>query len=260
MEFPVMSIMIICTTLILVCSPSGSLAKTASSPPAPIILTPAPAPAPHYVNLTDLLTVAGPFHTFLNYLISTKVIDTFQNQANNTDEGITIFVPKDSAFSSLKTPSLSNLTNEQIKSICLFHALPHFYSLADFKNLSESGPAVTFAGGGYTLNITSVFGTVHLSSGWAKTKISSSVLSTDPIGVYEVDKVLLPEAIFGTDIPPTAAPAPAPVSEVAPAADSPVGEEHGSSSLPKSTKKSSALSDRVLGLGAWTWLILAILL
>ncbi|KAL5061550.1 hypothetical protein RYX36_023287, partial [Vicia faba] len=67
------------------------------------------APAPDYVNLTELLNVAGPFHTFLGYLESTKVLDTSQNQENNTEEGITIFVPQDSAFNSLEKPSLSKL-------------------------------------------------------------------------------------------------------------------------------------------------------
>ncbi|RVW25713.1 Fasciclin-like arabinogalactan protein 7 [Vitis vinifera] len=57
-----------------------------------------------------------------------------------------------------------------------------------------------------------VAGTVHIGSGWTNTKMSSSVHSTDPVAVYEVDKVLLPEAIFGTDIPPTLAPIPAPTS------------------------------------------------
>lgn len=98
---------------------NSSANAQATSPPAPILPpTPSPAPAPApispYVNLTDLLSVAGPFHTFLNYLESTKVIDTFQNQANNTEQGITIFVPKDTAFSSLKKPSLSNLTQDQL--------------------------------------------------------------------------------------------------------------------------------------------------
>ncbi|KAK9285643.1 hypothetical protein L1049_024841 [Liquidambar formosana] len=181
--------------------------------------TPAPAPAPAFVNLTDLLTVAGPFHTFLSYLESTKVIETFQNQANNTEEGITMFVPKDGAFSSLKKPSLSNLTQDQLKKLVLFHALPHYYSLADFKNLSQLSPVTTFAGGQYTLNFTDVSGTVRIGSGWTNTVVSSSVHSTDPVAVYQVDKVLLPEAIFGTDIPPMPAPAPAP--DKSPAADSP---------------------------------------
>ncbi|XP_050207214.1 fasciclin-like arabinogalactan protein 7 [Mercurialis annua] len=231
----------------------------AASPPAPILPpSPAPAPAPisPYVNLTDLLSVAGPFSTFLGYLESTKVIDTFQNQANNTDEGITIFVPKDRAFSSLKKPSLSNLTQDQLKQLVLFHALPHYYSLAEFKNLSQLSPVSTFAGAGeYALNFTDMSGTVLLDSGWTRTKVSSSVHSTDPVAIYQVDKVLLPEAIFGTDIPPMPAPAPAPVNS--PDADSPsadVAADKGHS--PGASPRNS--SYRINNMGMWSQLVLAV--
>ncbi|PWA49743.1 FAS1 domain-containing protein [Artemisia annua] len=222
-------------------------AATPVSPPAPIILTPtpAPAPAPDYVNLTDLLSVAGPFSTFLKYLQQTKVIETLQNQANNTDEGITLFVPKDKAFANLKKPSLSNLTADQLKQLCLFHALPHYYSLSDFKNLSGSGPVNTLAGGSYTLNFTDSMGTVHIGSGWTNTEVSSSVHSTDPVAIYQVNKVLLPEAIFGTDIPPPA-PAPAPVPDIAPVADAPDADGKGSGPGARSTSPSS--SNRIMGL------------
>ena len=209
-------ILVFTTTLLMLSTSMVNGQKKGVPTPSP---APAPAPGPTYVNLTELLNVAGPFHTFLNYLESTKVIDTLQNQANNTDEGLTLFVPKDSAFSSLKKPSLSNLTQDQLKQLCLFHALPHYYSLADFRNLSGIGGVNTLAGGDYLLNFTDVSGTIHMTSGWSVTKISSSVWSTEPVGIYQVDKVLLPEAIFGTDIPPMPAPAPAP--DVAPTADAP---------------------------------------
>ncbi|KAK9133090.1 hypothetical protein Scep_012618 [Stephania cephalantha] len=226
--------------LVLLISSSGSNrhvnAQSIGAAPS-LTPTPAPAPAPEFVNLTDLLSVAGPFHTFLNYIVSTKVIQTFQNQANNTDEGITLFVPKDQAFSSLKKPSLSNLTQDQLKSFLLFHALPHYYSLSDFKNLSQASPVSTFAGGDYSLNFTDISGTVHLSSGWTNTKVSSSVHSTDPVAIYQVDKVLLPEAIFGT--PPPPAPAPAPTPDIGPVADAPSGRLSGSESTPKSSPSSS---------------------
>ncbi|KAJ4730152.1 Fasciclin-like arabinogalactan protein [Melia azedarach] len=237
--------------LLLLCSSAN--AQKGASPPT-FSPTPAPAPAPDFVNLTDLLTVAGPFHTFLNYLQSTKVIETFQNQANNTDEGITIFVPKDDAFKSIKNPSLSNLTQVQLKQLCLFHALPHYYSLADFKNLSQLSPVNTYAGGDYSLNFTDVSGTVHVDSGWTRTKVSSSVHSTDPVALYQVDKVLLPEAIFGTDIPPMPAPAPAP--DVAPSADAPTEASDGGSPPNSSPAKSS--SQRIMNLGVWSQLILAV--
>ncbi|RDX72007.1 Fasciclin-like arabinogalactan protein 7, partial [Mucuna pruriens] len=232
---------------------SSAFAKTASPPS--LSPTPAPAPAPDYVNLTDLLSVAGPFHIFLGYLESTKVIETFQNQANNTEEGITIFVPKDSAFSALKKPSLSKLTADQLKQVILFHALPHFYSLAEFTNLSQTSSTPTFAGGDYTLNFTDDSGTVHISSGWAKTKVTSAVHATDPVAIYQVDKVLLPEAIFGTDIPP--APAPAPTPDIAPAADSPADQSAESKSSSPSATPDGSSSYKLITYGIWSNLVLA---
>ncbi|RVW69139.1 Fasciclin-like arabinogalactan protein 7 [Vitis vinifera] len=82
-----------------------------------------------------------------------------------------------------------------------------------------------------------VVGTVHIGSGWTNTKMSSSVHSTDPVAVYEVDKVLLPEAIFGTDIPPTLAPVPAP--NISPAADAPTASDEVGSPRASSTPSSS---------------------
>ncbi|KAL1561019.1 fasciclin-like arabinogalactan protein 7 [Salvia divinorum] len=222
---------VVCSSLLLLCfAASGNGQKSTS----PAIETPAPSPATEYVNLADLLSVAGPFHIFLKYLESTKLIDTFQDQANKTEEGITLFVPKDEAFSSIRKPaSLSNLTQDQLKSVISFHAVPHYYSLSDFRNLSLQNPIATFAGGpNFGLNFTDNAGTIRIDSGWTRTKVISAVHAADPVAIYETDKVLLPEAIFGTDIPPllpAPAPAPAPVAE-APAAAA--AADKGSSSSP----------------------------
>lgn len=224
---------------------------TLTLPPTP---SPAPEPMPEYVNLTNLLSVAGPFSTFLKYLESTKLIETLQAQANDTEEGITLFVPKDSSFSNLKKPSLSNLTSDQLKQLCLFHVLPHYYSLSDFKNLSGSGPINTLAGGSYTLNFTDTSGSVHIGSGWTNTMVSSSVHDKDPVAIYEVNKVLLPEAIFGTDIPPPA-PAPAPVPDVAPVADGPVadgGKGKGKGSAMAARSSTPSGSCQIVG---WKWAV-----
>ncbi|GER31552.1 fasciclin-like arabinogalactan protein [Striga asiatica] len=202
--------------------------------------SPAPAPAPEYVNLTDLLLVAGPFHTFLNYLQTTKVIQVFQNAANNSDVGITIFVPRDSAFSTSVQHRLSNLTQDQLKSLCLFHALNRYYPLSNFTDLSRQNPVPTLAGGGlYSINFTDHSGTISIDSGWTRTRVTSAVHAAVPVAIYQVDGVLLPEAIFGTDIPPTPAPAPAPAAtahtptpaaDLAPAADVRRGGGRGSGS------------------------------
>jgi uncharacterized surface protein with fasciclin (FAS1) repeats len=221
--------------------------------PAPMFLppTPAPAPAPHYVNLSDLLTVAGPFEIFLNYAVKTKVIDTFQNQANNTDEGITLFVPKNSAFNALKQTTFSNLTDDQLKSLLLYHGFPKYYSLAEFKNLSTLNPVSTFAGGQYTVNLTYDMGTIHVASMWSNPNITSSVYSTRPVAVYEVNKVLLPLQIFSTD--PPLAPAPAPAPESKPSDLAPKASSTGSTSESTDSQSSAhAISTSYM----YSWVLL----
>lgn len=82
--------------------------------------------------------------------------------------------------------------------------------------------------------------------------------ATDPVAIYQIDKVLLPEAIFGTDIPPSPAPAPAP--EIAPAADSPTAEGTGSG---KSSSSSSSLDSssslRVVSSRIWKKIVMAVI-
>uniref|UniRef100_A0ACD5Y3Z7 Uncharacterized protein n=1 Tax=Avena sativa TaxID=4498 RepID=A0ACD5Y3Z7_AVESA len=220
---------------ILLCSP----ALAQKSPPASVSLppstSPAPAPAPHYVDLAALLGVAGPFHTFLSYLQKTDVIKTFQSQANNTDEGITIFVPKDSAFAALKKSTFSNLTSDQLKQLLLYHSFPKYYPLATFRNLSVLNPVNTFAGSPYTLNLTDNMGTISVQSMWSKPKISSSVYATDPVAVYSIDKVLLPMQLFSKDPPLAPAPAPAPQSGASDVAPSPGGGKEGGKDKADST-------------------------
>jgi len=228
------------------------------SPPAPaaVILppSPAPAPAPRHVDLADLLSVAGPFHTFLDYLQKTNVLETFQSKANDTKEGITIFVPKDSAFAALRTTTFANLTNDQLKSLLLYHALPKYYSLAEFNKLSSLNPVATFAGSQYTLNLTDNMGSIRVKSMWSNPKISSSVYSTRPVAVYEVDKVLLPMQIFKSN--PPLAPAPAPATDAkASDAPSPMSGKAASAKAKAADSKSAAYH---AGVGVASYLAVAV--
>jgi hypothetical protein len=79
------------------------------------------------------------------------------------------------------------------------------------------------------------------------------VHSTDPVAVYQVDKVLLPEAIFGADIPP----APAPAPETSLAADSPSSDSTGDGSAPGTSPPNS--SYRIFGVDIWSQLVLALI-
>lgn len=178
-------------------------------------LTPAPAPAPVFANLTALLSLAGPFKTFLSLLEASNLLTVLQAQANNTQQGITIFAPSDTAFSSLPKKLLANLTADEKKELLLAHCISQFYTLTDFQDFNN--PANTMAtgsnGGKYNLNITGdggAAGAVTVSSGYVTTPIISTVHVTDPLALYTVGKVLLPEDIFGL---PSPSPAPAPSPE-----------------------------------------------
>ncbi|XP_066350602.1 fasciclin-like arabinogalactan protein 7 isoform X2 [Miscanthus floridulus] len=157
-------------------------------------------------NLTAILTLDGPFRTFLGYLQQTNLVEVFQSQAYLTDQGITIFVPVDRAFAAVKPPQLKNLM--------MYHSLPKHYELADFERLSQTRPVTTLAGGLYTVNVTYDAGTVHVHSTWADAKIVSSVSVDAPMAIYELDRVLLPDTLFHTQPPVADVPAaPAPSKE-----------------------------------------------
>ncbi|GJN27300.1 hypothetical protein PR202_gb15313 [Eleusine coracana subsp. coracana] len=207
---------LLAVTILCLALPRAALSQKPLSPP---IDTPAPAPAPRDVNLTDLLSLAGPYNTFLSYLIKTDVIKTFQTQANDTDHptpGITIFAPEDSAFAALNKSALSNLTADRLRELMLCHALPRYHPLSTFSSLAASGPVPTFAGGACAVNVTYDAGRIRVVSSWGKAaRLVSSVYSTPPAAVYALDRVLLPDQVFPTE-PEVAAAAPVPAPAPAP--------------------------------------------
>ncbi|OEL36530.1 Fasciclin-like arabinogalactan protein 7 [Dichanthelium oligosanthes] len=206
----VLAIAVLCLAL-----PRAALSQRA---PPPVADTPAPAPAPHHVNLTDLLSLAGPYGTFLDYLVRTDVIRTLQSQANATydgqGEGVTVFAPEDSAFAAVDGAALSNLTADQLRALMLCHAVPRYQPLSSFAALAASGPVPTF-GAQCAVNVTYAAGRIRVASGWTRAaKLVSSVYSTPPVAVYALDRVLLPGQVFPTEpaVAPVPAPAPAPAA------------------------------------------------
>ncbi|KAH0888668.1 hypothetical protein HID58_051097 [Brassica napus] len=128
---------------------------------------------------------------------------------NNSDNGITIFAPSDSSFSSLKAGTLNSLSDEQQVELVQFHVVPSYVSSSNFQTISN--PLRTQAGdsadGHFPLNITTSGNTVNITSGVTNTTVSGSVYSDGQLAVYQVDKVLLPQQVFDPR-PPAPAPAP----------------------------------------------------
>ncbi|KDP44072.1 hypothetical protein JCGZ_05539 [Jatropha curcas] len=169
---------------------------------------PAAAPAPPGpTNVTKVLEKAGQFTVFIRLLKATQEDVTLNGQLNNTNNGITIFAPSDSAFQSLKSGTLNSINDQEKAELVQFHIIPTYVSSSQFQTLSN--PVATQAGSGdrFQLNVTTTGNAVNISTGLTNTSVSGSIYTDGQLAVYQVDKVLLPIDIF-TPKPPTPAPAP----------------------------------------------------
>ncbi|KAH8479605.1 hypothetical protein H0E87_000172 [Populus deltoides] len=171
----------------------------------------APAPAPSGpVNFTAVLVKGGQFVTFISLLNKTQTFNQIENQINSSSEGMTIFAPTDNAFSNLKSGALNGLSQQQQVQLLQYHMLPKFYSLSNL--LLVSNPVPTQASGQegvWGLNFTGQSNQVNVSTGLVEVQVNNALRQDFPLAVYPVDKVLLPEELFGAKPPSASPPAPA---------------------------------------------------
>ncbi|KAG8655277.1 hypothetical protein MANES_04G022900v8 [Manihot esculenta] len=183
---------------------------------------PAAAPAPPGpTNVTKVLEKAGQFTVFIRLLKATQEDVTLNGQLNNTNNGITIFAPSDSAFQSLKSGTLNSINDQEKAELVQFHIIPTYLSSSQFQTVSN--PVATQAGSGdrFQLNVTTTGNAVNISTGLTNTSVSGTVYTDGQLAIYQVDKVLLPIDIF-TPKPPPPAPAPEiPKKKKGKSADSP---------------------------------------
>lgn len=173
---------------------------------------PAPTNEASPVNLTAVLETGHQFNTFIRLLNTTQVGFQVSVQLNSSDQGMTVFAPTDNAFNDLKPGTVNSLTYQQQIQLILYHIIPKYYSLNDL--LLASNPVRTQAtgqgGGVFGLNFTGQgqINQVNVSTGVVETRIDNILRQNFPLAVYVVDKVLLPEELFGTNTTPTGAPSP----------------------------------------------------
>ncbi|KAL9243784.1 hypothetical protein vseg_017630 [Gypsophila vaccaria] len=191
--------------------------------------TTAPAPAPSApVNLTAILEKGGQFTTFIRLLASTQVGQQVDNQVNNSNEGMTVFAPSDNAFNTLKPGTINSLTTQQQVQLVLFHVLPKFYTFDTFQ--TASNPVRTQASGNdgkpFVLNITYLgVNNVNVSTGNVTTQVNNVLRDKFPLTVFQLEKVLLPEELFGAKAPEGSPKAPGTSKADSPAADSPAADD-----------------------------------
>lgn len=172
---------------------------------------PAPAPGPPPpLNVTKILDKAGQCSTFIRLLQNTQQLNEITSQLNNSNNGITMFVPTDNAFLSMKAGTLNSFTDQQKAELIQFHILPTYYSLTQFQ--TASNPLRTQAGGTsnreFPINITTTGSSVNITTGIVNASVSSTIYTDNQLAIYQVDQVLLPLKFF---VPPAPAPAPTPI-------------------------------------------------
>ncbi|KAK4730971.1 hypothetical protein R3W88_023959 [Solanum pinnatisectum] len=189
----------------------GILAQGPSPSPTPPpagATAPAPGP-PGPTNVTKILEKAGQCSTFIRLLQTTQEMSQITSLLNNSNS-ITIFVPPDNAFLSMKAGTLNSFNDQQKSELIKFHVLPQYFSLSQFQ--TASNPVQTQAGGTsnreFPINITTN-GTsaVNITTGIVNASISNTIYIDSQLAIYQVDKVLLPLQFF---VPPAPTPAPSP--------------------------------------------------
>uniref|UniRef100_A0A0D9UX17 FAS1 domain-containing protein n=1 Tax=Leersia perrieri TaxID=77586 RepID=A0A0D9UX17_9ORYZ len=190
-------------------APAAPAPATPTTPATPA----APAPAStKTTNITGILAKAGQFNTFIRLLRSTGAAEQIDNQLNSSRSGLTVFAPTDNAFTSLPSGTLNSLSDQQKNSLLQYHVVSTLIPMSQFDTVSN--PLRTQAGssspGEYPLNVTAEGQQVNITTGVVNATVDNTLFSGDNLVVYQVNKVLLPMAIYGT-------PAPSPAPSLAPA-------------------------------------------
>ncbi|CAK9175778.1 unnamed protein product, partial [Ilex paraguariensis] len=193
--------------------------------PQPQVTALAPAPSGTPTNVTAILEKARGYSIFIKLLKSTEVDSHIYSQLNNSNVGLTIFAPADSAFSGLKSGTLNAFSAGQQTQLTQFHIIPSFISFSQFQTVTN--PLSTEAGGNkdneFPINITTSGSQVNITTGIVNATVTGIVYTDNQLAVYQVDKVLLPMHFYVTPAP---APAPAPSKPKKPA---PITSSTGSS-------------------------------
>ncbi|GMH00572.1 hypothetical protein Nepgr_002411 [Nepenthes gracilis] len=229
---------------------------------APIIaqgILTAPAPSASAVNVTALLEKAG-CKTFEKLIVSSGVLKIYQSQM---DKGLTIFAPTDEAFTAKGLPDLSKLSSAELVSLLQYHALNSYTPKGTLKATKDPISTLATSGAGkYDLTTTTSGDDVTLLTGVDSSRISRTLLDSTPIVIFTIDRVLLPEELFGKSpspspapAPETVSPSPTPVSVPTPAPASltsppaPATETHdGAPAEAPAAKSENSTSDNATGL------------
>ncbi|CAL1384738.1 unnamed protein product [Linum trigynum] len=176
----------------------------------PSAVAAAPTPSPAAMNLTGIMSASGCkvfADTLLAYPDASK---TFQE---SIDGGLTVFCPMDDPFKAF-LPRFKNLTAAGKVSLLEFFGVPVYMSMPMLK--SNNGVMNTLATDGaskFDFTVQNDGEQLTLKTKSTTAKVTGSIFDEQPLAVYTIDKVLLPNELFKDAPSPTPAPAPAPAAD-----------------------------------------------
>ncbi|XP_058763593.1 fasciclin-like arabinogalactan protein 1 [Vicia villosa] len=175
----------------------------------------APTAAPKKQNLTEIMSKHG-CKIFADTLSASP--EAYGIFSDNLDGGLTIFCPADDAFKGF-LPKFKNLTAAGKIALLEFHGVPIYQSIASLK--SNNGVMNTLATDGaekYDFTVQNDGDEITLKTKLVTARITNTIIDEQPLAIFTISKVLLPEELFKADAPsPSPAPAPEPADADAPA-------------------------------------------
>ncbi|KAF8031715.1 hypothetical protein BT93_D0819 [Corymbia citriodora subsp. variegata] len=203
----------------------------------PSAIAAAPAPEPSQVNVTDVMAAHG-CKEFADALSNSS--DALKTYEDNVVGGLTVFCPLDDAFKTFR-PKFNNLSAANRSSFLEFFGVPVYMSMSMLR--SNNGLMNTLATDGsrkFDFTVQNDGQDVTLKTKVNTAKITGTLLDEQPLAIYTLDKVLLPQELFKEAVSPAPAPAPTPEK----AAESPkAAVKHKSPPAPPTSAASDAPAD-----------------
>ena len=174
----------------------------------------APTPAPSQQNLTVIMSKHG-CKIFAETL--STIHEAYSTFTDAIDGGLSVFCPADDAFKAF-LPKFKNLTVAGKIDLLEFHGVPIYNSIPMLK--SNNGLMNTLATEGasnYDFTVQNDGEEITLKTKRVTAKIIDTIIDEQPLAIYTISKVLLPQELFKGEAPsPSPAPAPEPSAADAP--------------------------------------------
>ncbi|KAG6405253.1 hypothetical protein SASPL_132840 [Salvia splendens] len=164
----------------------------------------------HMMSWKDVVESRSFYESLYNAIKFPFTEKTFED---NVESGLTVFCPGDDAMKTF-SPKFKNLTATGKQSLLEYHGIPVYQSIPGLK--SSNGITNTLATDGaskFSFDVKNDGSDVTIFTKIVTAKIVNTLVDEQPLAIYQVNKVLMPEELFKGVLSPSPAPAPGPEAD-----------------------------------------------